>query len=50
MLINLLKTSNFSRWVNGGYFVMEPEVFEFLENDQTILEREPLEKLHKWAN
>ena len=34
-------------WINGGYFVMEPEVFEFLENDQTILEREPLEKIAK---
>ena len=39
------KPQTFQGWVNGGYFVMEPEVFEFLENDQTILEREPLEKI-----
>ena len=26
---------------------MEPEVFDFLENDQSILEREPLEKIAK---
>ncbi|MFM6928224.1 MAG: glucose-1-phosphate cytidylyltransferase [Bdellovibrio sp.] len=32
-------------WINGGFFVFEPEVFDYLENDQTILEREPLEKL-----
>jgi glucose-1-phosphate cytidylyltransferase len=34
-----------SSWVNAGFFVMEPKVFDFLESDQTILEREPLEKL-----
>lgn len=32
-------------WINGGFFVLEPEVFEYLENDQTVWEREPLEKL-----
>ena len=31
-------------WINGGYFVIEPEFFEFIDNDSTILEREPLEK------
>jgi glucose-1-phosphate cytidylyltransferase len=30
-------------WINGGYFVIEPEFFELIEGDQTILEREPLE-------
>ena len=34
-------------WINGGYFVFEPEFFEFLENDKTILERKPLENLAK---
>ncbi len=34
-------------WINGGYFVFEPEFFEFLENDETILERKPLESLAK---
>ncbi len=30
-------------WINGGFFVVEPEFFDFLDNDQTILERRPLE-------
>lgn len=30
-------------WVNGGFFVIEPEFFNLIENDQTILERKPLE-------
>lgn len=33
-------------WINGGFFVMEPEVFDYIENDdRTIFEREPLENL-----
>jgi len=32
-------------WINGGFFVLEPEIFNYLEDDQTIFEREPLEKL-----
>ena len=32
-------------WINGGYFVIEPEFFNHIESDQTILEREPLEKV-----
>ena len=32
-------------WINGGYMVMEPEIFEYIDGDDTILEREPLEKL-----
>jgi len=32
-------------WVNGGYFILEPEVFDYIEGDSTIWEREPLEKL-----
>ncbi|HBS86793.1 MAG: glucose-1-phosphate cytidylyltransferase [Bacteroidetes bacterium GWF2_38_335] len=32
-------------WINGGFFVFEPEIFDFIENDNTILEREPLEML-----
>lgn len=32
-------------WINGGFFVLEPSVFEFLEDDQTIWERQPLERL-----
>lgn len=32
-------------WINGGYFVFNKAIFDYLENDQTILERDPLEKL-----
>jgi glucose-1-phosphate cytidylyltransferase len=32
-------------WINGGFFVFEPEVFDFIENEKTILEKDPLEKL-----
>ena len=32
-------------WVNGGFFVVEPTFFDFIENDSTILEREPLETI-----
>ena len=31
-------------WINGGYFVIEPEFFELIEGDHVILEREPLEQ------
>lgn len=32
-------------WVNGGFFVMEPSVFDEIEGDATIWEREPMERL-----
>jgi glucose-1-phosphate cytidylyltransferase len=32
-------------WINGGFFVFELEVFGYLSGDQSILEREPLERL-----
>ncbi len=32
-------------WINGGFFVMQPEVFGYLDGDATVLEREPLERL-----
>lgn len=31
-------------WINGGYFVIEPEFFDLIEGDSTLLEREPLER------
>jgi glucose-1-phosphate cytidylyltransferase len=34
-------------WINGGYFVCEPEVFDYIDNDQTSWEREPMENLAK---
>ena len=32
-------------WINGGFFVMAPEIFDYIPNDQTSFEREPMEKL-----
>jgi glucose-1-phosphate cytidylyltransferase len=34
-------------WVNGGFFVLEPEVIDTIEGDSTAWEREPLEGLAK---
>jgi len=31
-------------WVNGGFFVIEPDFLEFIDGDEMMLEREPLEK------
>lgn len=32
-------------WINAGFFVMEPKVFDYISDDRTILEKEPLENL-----
>ncbi|NCB25627.1 MAG: glucose-1-phosphate cytidylyltransferase [Bacteroidia bacterium] len=32
-------------WINGGFFVLEPEVFDYVAGDETVWEREPLERL-----
>ena len=34
-------------WINGGFMVLNPEIFNFLSDDSTILELEPLELLSK---
>ena len=34
-------------WINGGFFVFEKKVFKFIKNDQTYLEKEPLQKISK---
>ncbi len=41
------KSKHDEGWINGGFFVMEPEFFKFIKNDNTYLEREPLEKVTK---
>ena len=41
------KSSLDEGWINGGFIVMEHEIFRFLKNDQTILERSPLENICK---
>ena len=34
-------------WINGGFFVFNKKVLNFIKDDQTMLEKEPLEKLTK---
>ncbi len=34
-------------WINGAFFVLEPEVFDYIENDDTQWEKDPLENLAK---
>lgn len=34
-------------WINGGFFICEPGVFDFIDNDSQMFEREPLEGLVK---
>ncbi len=34
-------------WISGGFFVLEPEVFDYIEGDDTSWEREPLDRLAK---
>jgi len=32
-------------WINGGFFVLEPRVLDYIEDDETVWEHEPLERL-----
>ncbi|MBI6875694.1 glucose-1-phosphate cytidylyltransferase [Clostridium aciditolerans] len=34
-------------WINGGYMVVEPEVIDYIDDDSTVFERTPLERLAK---
>jgi len=33
------------KWINGGFFVLQPEVFDYIDGDLTVFEKEPLEQL-----
>jgi glucose-1-phosphate cytidylyltransferase len=39
------KPSGDGGWVNGGFFVLEPKVLDYIDGDDSIWEREPLERL-----
>jgi glucose-1-phosphate cytidylyltransferase len=39
------KAEETTAWINGGFFVLEPEVLDYIEGDATSWEREPMEKL-----
>ena len=54
LLINEDSTTKFSEkpqtragWINGGFLVFEPKVFEYLCGDESVLELEVLERLAK---
>ena len=32
-------------WINAGFFVLSPKIIDYIDNDQTIWERDPLERL-----
>jgi len=34
-------------WINGGFFVLEPSIFDYIKGDETIWERQPMESLTK---
>ena len=37
-------------WVNGGFFVLNYKIFNYIENDNTLFERQPMEKLAQEEN
>jgi glucose-1-phosphate cytidylyltransferase len=39
------KPERSDEWVNAGYFVLEPQIFDFIKDDSTIWEKEPMEKI-----
>ncbi len=41
------KTQIGEGWINGGFFVLEPQVLDYIKNDEAIWERAPLEMLAK---
>ena len=41
------KTPGDGNWINGGFFVLEPKVLDYIKDNSTIWERQPLESLAK---
>ncbi|WP_287962494.1 glucose-1-phosphate cytidylyltransferase [Alcanivorax sp.] len=39
------KPSGDGAWINGGFFVLSPDILDYIGGDETIWEREPLERL-----
>lgn len=39
------KPSGDGAWINGGFYVLEPDAFDYIDGDDTIWEREPMERL-----
>ena len=47
MFQNLQRNQVSEGWINGGFFIANKKIFDFIKNDKTILEKEPLEILAK---
>ena len=41
------KSKKDENWINGGYFVLEPDIFDYIKGDDTVWENQPLKKLAK---
>ena len=41
------KPNTHAGWINGGFFVMEPQFLNYIDGDESILEKEPLETIAK---
>ena len=41
------KPKNIANWINGGFFVLSPKIFDFIKNNKSVFEKEVLEKLSK---
>ena len=41
----LEKPKGDNRWISGGFFVCEPEIFDYIDDDFSVWEKSPLEKL-----
>lgn len=44
------KPSGDGYWINGGFFILEPQVFDYIDGDNSIWEREPLERITNNGN
>jgi glucose-1-phosphate cytidylyltransferase len=44
-VLNFIEKPRSDAWASAGFFVFEPGVFDFLDGDQCVLEKEPLERL-----
>lgn len=43
------KPENSDNWINGGFFVLEPQVLKYIEDDSTSFEKEPLETITRMS-
>lgn len=41
------KTKENAGWINGGFMVLEPEIIKYIDGDETVFEKYPLEKVTK---